>query len=127
MAIVPFANWFTEYENEDETLKAFDRMMMGDPVEDREFWIDRSPYFFVEQIRAPLLMLAGGNDIRCPASETGEIEDRIRSSGGIVEAKIYEDEGHGFLKRENAIDAFERTVAFLEQHLSTSRESLPRT
>lgn len=117
VAIVPFANWFTEYENEDEVLKAFDRMMMGDPVENRDFWIDRSPYFFVDNIRAPLLMLAGGNDIRCPASETRDIAEKIAQRGGTVEYKIYENEGHSFSKRENSIDAFTRTVAFLEHHL----------
>lgn len=117
VAIVPFANWFTEYENEDEILQAFDRMMMGDPVENRDFWIDRSPYFFVQNIRAPLLMLAGGNDIRCPASETVEIAEKILAQGGTVEYKIYENEGHGFMKRENSIDAFTRTVTFLERHL----------
>lgn len=117
VAIVPFANWFTEYENEDEVLKAFDRMMMGDPVENRAFWIDRSPYFFVEQIQAPLLMLAGGNDIRCPASETREIAAKIEEVGGTVEYKIYENEGHAFTKRENSIDAFTRTVEFLIRHL----------
>ncbi|MFM7203354.1 MAG: alpha/beta fold hydrolase [Myxococcota bacterium] len=117
VAIVPFANWFTEYENEDEVLKAFDRMMMGDPVENRAFWIDRSPYFFVDQIKAPLLMLAGGNDIRCPASETREIAAKILERGGTVEYKIYENEGHSFAKRENSIDAFKRTVSFLERHV----------
>ncbi len=123
IAIVPFANWFTEYENEDETLQAFDRMMMGDPEKNRDLWIDRSPYFFVDRITAPLLILAGANDIRCPASETREIEARIRAAGGTVDVKIYEDEGHGFIKRENAIDAFQRRVRFLETHLPV----FPRT
>jgi dipeptidyl aminopeptidase/acylaminoacyl peptidase len=117
VSVVPFANWFTEYENEDETLQAFDRMMMGDPVENRDFWIDRSPYFFVDRIKAPLLMLAGANDIRCPASETLDIEAKIREAGGTVEARIYENEGHGFMKRENSIDAFTRTVSFFARHL----------
>jgi len=119
VAVVPFANWFTEYEKEDEVLQAFDRMMMGDPVENRAFWIDRSPYYFVDRIQAPLLMLAGGNDIRCPASETRELVTRIRDAGGQVEAHIYENEGHGFVKRENSIDAFTRTVSFFERHIGS--------
>jgi dipeptidyl aminopeptidase/acylaminoacyl peptidase len=117
VAIVPFANWFTEYENEDPTLQAYDRMMMGDPVADAEFWRDRSPIFFVDRIRAPLLLLAGANDIRCPPEETQQIVDAIRTAGGVAEAKIYEDEGHGFARRENQIDAFRRTADFLKKYL----------
>jgi len=32
--------------------------LMGNPITDRELWRDRSPIFFAEQIRAPLLLLA---------------------------------------------------------------------
>jgi dipeptidyl aminopeptidase/acylaminoacyl peptidase len=117
VAIVPFANWFTEYENEDEVLQAFDRVFMGDPVEHADRWRDRSPFFFVDNIRAPLLLLAGANDIRCPAEETQQMIDAITGNGGVVEAKIYEGEGHGFVKRENSIDAFRRTADFLDKHV----------
>ena len=117
VAIVPFANWFTEYENEDETLQAFDRVFMGDPIEHAERWRDRSPFFFVDHIRAPLLLLAGANDIRCPAAETQQMADAIKKIGGTAEVVIYEGEGHGFLKRENSIDSFRRTADFLDRHV----------
>ncbi|MDR5683857.1 MAG: S9 family peptidase [Armatimonadota bacterium] len=117
VAIVPFANWFTEYQNEDPTLQAYDRMMMGDPEEDTELWRERSPIFFVDRIRAPLLLLAGANDIRCPPEETRQIVEAVREAGGVAEAKIYDDEGHGFARRENQIDAFRRTADFLSKHL----------
>ena len=117
VAIVPFANWFTEYAHEDPTLQAYDRAMMGDPVEDAGLWRDRSPLFFVDRIRAPLLLLAGANDIRCPAEETQQILEAVRAAGGVAEAKIYEHEGHGFARRENEIDAFQRVAAFLHRHM----------
>ncbi len=121
VAIVPFANWFTEYENEDPTLQAYDRVMMGDPVADAELWRDRSPIFFADRIRAPLLLLAGANDIRCPVEETRQIAEAVRSAGGIVEVKIYENEGHGFSRRENRIDAFRRVADFLRRYLTDGR------
>jgi dipeptidyl aminopeptidase/acylaminoacyl peptidase len=117
VAIVPFANFFTSYKNEDPVLQAYDRALMGDPVKDFELWHDRSPIFFVDRIRAPLLLLAGANDIRCPAEETEQTVEAIRQRGGIVEAKIYESEGHGFARRENEIDAFKRAVTFLQAYL----------
>ncbi|MER3396962.1 MAG: hypothetical protein C4316_00240 [Chloroflexota bacterium] len=117
VAIVPFANWFTEFENEDPTLQAYDRVMMGDPVIDAELWRDRSPIFFADRIKAPLLLLAGANDIRCPVEETRQIAEAVRSAGGVVEVKIYANEGHGFSRRENRIDAFRRVVDFLRRHV----------
>ena len=117
VAIVPFVNWFTEYENEDEVLKAYDRMMMGDPKENEALWRDRSPIFFVDNIRAPLLLLAGANDIRCPAEETEQIVNVLQRKGIYVDYHIYPDEGHSFVKRENQIDAMERVAHFLERVL----------
>lgn len=118
VAIVPFANWFTEYEREDPFLQAYDRSLMGDPVKDEALWRDRSPIFFVDRIRAPLLVLAGGNDIRCPAEETRQFVEAIQKVGGTVEAKIYEDEGHWFSRRENQVDAARRVDTFLLKHLA---------
>ncbi len=113
VAIVPFVNWFTEYENEDPILQAYDRMMMGDPEENADLWRDRSPIFFVDNIRAPLLLLAGENDIRCPAEETRQVAEALQRKGIPVEVKIYEHEGHVFLRREHQIDALERIARFL--------------
>jgi dipeptidyl aminopeptidase/acylaminoacyl peptidase len=115
-AIVPMANWFTAHQNEDPVLKANDEWLMGDSVADRELWLDRSPFFFADRIKAPLLLLAGANDIRCPAEETGQMAEAVRKNGGVVEVKIYENEGHGFARRENDIDAIKQTARFLETH-----------
>lgn len=118
VALVPFANWFTEYEHEDPVLQAYDRMMMGDPVQDAELWRDRSPIFFAERIRAPLLILAGANDIRCPVEEAYQMAEAVRRAGGVAEVHVYPDEGHRLSKRENQLDAFERATNFLRVHLS---------
>jgi len=115
-AIVPMANWFTAHQNEDPVLKANDEWLMGDPVADRQLWRDRSPFFFADHIKAPLLLLAGANDIRCPAEETAQMAETVRKNGGVVEVKIYENEGHGFARRENDIDAIKQTAKFLETH-----------
>jgi dipeptidyl aminopeptidase/acylaminoacyl peptidase len=117
VAIVPFVNWFTELEHEDPVLREWDLATMGDPVANRALYEDRSPINFVDRIRAPLLILAGGNDPRCPRDESDQVVAAIRQRGGVVEYHCYEDEGHGFARIENGIDSFERTVAFLDKHL----------
>ncbi len=73
--------------------------------------------FFVDQIKAPLLLLAGGHDPRCPKEETIQVVDVIKKTGGVADYKIYENEGHGFAKVENQIDAYQRVADCLKAHV----------
>ena len=75
---------------------------------------DRSPIFFVDKIKAPLLLLAGGNDPRCPKTEAQQVADAVKKNGGTAELKIYENEGHGFARVENQLDAYRRVAEFLK-------------
>jgi dipeptidyl aminopeptidase/acylaminoacyl peptidase len=115
--IVPFVNWFTEIENEDPVLQQSDLATMGDVVKNRALYEERSPINFIDQIKAPLLLLAGGHDPRCPKSETQQVVDAIKKRGGTVDYKIYENEGHGFARVENQIDAYKRVADFLLAHV----------
>ncbi|HEX8814059.1 MAG TPA: S9 family peptidase [Terriglobales bacterium] len=115
--IVPFVNWFTEIQNEDPALQQYDRATMGDLENNKERYHDRSPIFFVDQISAPLLLLAGANDPRCPDTESQQVVDAIKKRGGKAELKIYENEGHGFSRVENQIDAYKRASEFIRAHV----------
>ncbi|HKD44631.1 MAG TPA: S9 family peptidase [Candidatus Angelobacter sp.] len=117
VAIVPFVNWFTEIENEDPLLRQYDLATMGDPVKDKSRLRERSPIYFVDQIKAPLLLLAGGNDPRCPHTEAEQVAAAIKKRSGAVEFKVYENEGHGFAKLENQIDAITRVADFLKKYV----------
>jgi dipeptidyl aminopeptidase/acylaminoacyl peptidase len=115
--IVPFVNWFTEIENEDPVLQQSDLATMGDPAKNKTLYEERSPINYVDQIKAPLLLLAGGHDPRCPKSESQQVVDAIKKRGGTVEYKVYENEGHGFARVENQIDAYKRVADFLLAHV----------
>ncbi len=115
--IVPFVNWFTEIENEDPELRQSDLATMGDPVKNKALYEERSPINFIDQVKAPLLLLAGGHDPRCPKSETQQVVDAIKKRGGTVDVKVYENEGHGFARVENQIDAYKRVADFLLAHV----------
>jgi dipeptidyl aminopeptidase/acylaminoacyl peptidase len=114
--IVPFVNWFTEIENEDPALREYDISTMGDPLKDKLRLQERSPINFVDRIKAPLLLLAGGNDPRCPRTEAEQVASAVKKRNGIVELKVYENEGHGFVKVENQIDAYTRLAEFLKKY-----------
>jgi len=115
--IVPFVNWFTEIQNEDPVLQQSDLATMGDLVKNKALYEDRSPINFVDQIKAPLYLLAGGNDPRCPKEETQQVVDAVKKRNGVAEYKVYENEGHGFAKVENQIDAYKRVADFLKAHV----------
>jgi dipeptidyl aminopeptidase/acylaminoacyl peptidase len=116
-AVVPFLNWFTAHANSREDLQHWDKENFGDPERDRELYHERSPFFFLERIAAPVQMICGAHDIRCPASESVQARDRMLALGKECELALYEDEGHSFLKIENVIDANRRQMAFLARLL----------
>ena len=115
--IVPFVNWFTEIENEDPVLRQSDLATMGDLEKNKALYVERSPINFIDQVKAPLLLLAGGHDPRCPKSEAQQVVDSIKKRGGTVEYKVYDNEGHGFARVENQIDAYKRVADFLLAHV----------
>ena len=115
--IVPFVNWFTEIQNEDPVLQQWDLATMGDLEKDKARYQERSPINFVDQIKAPLLLLAGGHDPRCPKTESQQVVEAIKKRGGVVDYKVYENEGHGFARVENQIDAYRRVADFLKSHV----------
>ena len=119
--IVPFVNWFTEIENEDPVLREYDLATMGDPIKEKQRYIDRSPINFVDQIKAPLLILAGGHDPRCPSTESEQVASAVKKRNGVVSLKVYENEGHGFSRLENTIDAYTRVAEFLKKYVPPAK------
>jgi dipeptidyl aminopeptidase/acylaminoacyl peptidase len=110
-------DWLTEQEHEEPALQQYDQSILGDPVKDRKSYEDASPIKYFKDAKAPLLILQGANDIRDPKEEAEQAETILRQEGKVVDSHYYSDEGHGFAKRENQIDAMERTVAWFDRYL----------
>ena len=112
-ALVPFMNWFKSHDDSRDDLQHWNIENMGDPKENYQRWYDASPYFFLDRINAPVQLICGANDPRCPASDSLEARDKLVSLGKEVELLLYEDEGHEFLKIENVLDAESRRIEFI--------------
>ena len=112
-AVVPFMNWFASHENSREDLQHWNIENMGDPQENHEKWYNHSPYFFLDRICAPVQLICGGNDPRCPASDSLDARDKLVELDKDVELVVYKEEGHSFLKIDNLIDSEVRRVEFL--------------
>src|SRR5215472_3825628 len=110
-------DWLTEQEHEEPTLQQYDQSILGDPVKDRKSYEDASPIKYFKNAKAPLLILQGTNDIRDPKEEAEQAETILKKEGKVVDAHYYPDEGHGFAKRENQIDAMQRTVDWFDRYL----------
>jgi len=110
-------DWLTEQEHETPLLQQYDQSILGDPVKDRKVYEDASPKKYLANAKAPLLVLQGENDITDPKEEAEQVVAILRNAGVTVDAHYYSDEGHGFLKRENQIDAMQRTVEWFDRYL----------
>lgn len=72
-------------------------------------------------MRCPLLVIQGGQDPRVNRQESEQWVQAMRARGVEVEYCVYEDEGHGFTKRSNQLEAWQRTADFLIARLTGER------
>ena len=89
---------------------------------DLEILRDLSPINYVDRIEAPLLVIHGKNDPRVPVSEAEQIVNALRSRGKVVEAIIFDDEGHGISKLHNRVRAYSAVVKFFEKYVASRAE-----
>ena len=78
-----------------------------------EFMRSRSPLFFADRVRVPLLIAQGANDPRVKKAESDQFVAALRGRGIPVEYVVYDNEGHGFARPENRLDYYRRVEAFL--------------
>lgn len=113
-------NWLTMLKHEEPFLRQYEKSLLGDPVKDRQVYIDDSPITYIKHARAPLLVLQGDNDIRVPKEEAEQVIHIMKKNGHTVSAHFYPHEGHGFVRREDRIDALERTLAWFAKYLKNT-------
>ena len=71
----------------------------------------------VADIRRPLLVIQGANDPRVTKAESDQIVAALRARGVTVEYLVKDDEGHGFVKPENRLEAYGAIERFFATHL----------
>jgi dipeptidyl aminopeptidase/acylaminoacyl peptidase len=115
--IVGIANFVTFLENTGDWRRELREAEYGSLDDDREFLESVSPINNVGEIEAPLFVLHGANDPRVPVGEAEQIVEELEERGVPVRKLIFEDEGHGFAKLENRIEAYRAIVDFLDEHV----------
>ncbi|MEZ4668020.1 MAG: prolyl oligopeptidase family serine peptidase [Anaerolineae bacterium] len=112
MAGVPVADMVMGYEDESETLRGLDRALMGGtPEEVPERYRASSPITYAEAVRAPVMIIQGENDTRCPPRPVRAYEAKMRALGKSIEVHWY-DGGHSALAQELDIEHQELMLKF---------------
>jgi len=96
------------------------RMMkrfVGDPEEDADLLRERSPMTYIDNVTTPLLVIQGAKDPRVVQPESDQLVEKLRSLGRDVDYIVFEDEGHGFTKRQNELKAYRASAEWLERYL----------
>jgi dipeptidyl aminopeptidase/acylaminoacyl peptidase len=70
------------------------------------------------------MVLQGANDPRVLQVESDEIVEAARANGVPVEYIVFEDEGHGFMKKENQLEGYKAILEFLDRHLMGATETI---
>jgi dienelactone hydrolase len=118
VAAVPVADYVAAYEDEMEGLRAFDRSLFGgSPQEVPAKFRESSPITYVEQVKAPVLIMAGENDPRCPIRQIDNYLARLSELGKPHEVYRY-DAGHGSLVVEERIRQMAMEMEFARKHLT---------
>jgi len=91
---------------------------MGDPTTaDSVRLYNISPVFHAHKVKNPIMVLQGANDPRVLKIESDDIVAGIKANGITVEYVVFDDEGHGFRKKENKIEGYGKILTFLETYL----------
>jgi dipeptidyl aminopeptidase/acylaminoacyl peptidase len=93
--------------------------MMGSPDDPARIEAYRrgSPVYRAERIQAPVLILHGRKDKRVVPLMTERMVEALEIEGKRHEVHWYDEEAHGWERRENQRDSHERILAFLKTHL----------
>jgi dipeptidyl aminopeptidase/acylaminoacyl peptidase len=117
VAEVPVADYLAAYEDEMEGLRAYDRALFGgSPDEVHDVYVRSSPITYVDAVAAPVLVVAGANDPRCPIRQIENYLGRLDELGKDHEVYRF-DAGHGSLVIEETIRQMEVALSFALRHV----------
>ncbi len=116
VAGVPVADYVAAFEDEAPGLQALDRALFGGtPAEIPDVYHERNPLTYADALAAPLLILAGEHDSRCPIRQIWNYVGRLRARG--VEPRVYTyATGHASFDIEERV----RQAAIVLDHLAAT-------
>jgi acetyl esterase/lipase len=120
VAGIPVADYIESYDDMSPLLQAYDRSLLGGtPAELPELMRDRNPINFADGVLAPLLILAGEHDSRCPIRQVLLYVDKLKELGKPPELYLFST-GHGSFDVEERIRQLRIILDFLERSVPST-------
>lgn len=110
-------NLTTSWAQCNRWVRWYTESIIGHPATNQQVYQAGSPLFQVDSVHKPVLILHGLEDTIVSPHASEEWANALRLAGKTYEYKTYAGEPHGFLKRENILDAYRRIEQFLDWHL----------
>lgn len=110
-------NFKTFFANTEPWMAAISKIEYGDPDTEGDLLDSLSPIFKIDRVTAPTLVLHGANDTNVPVVEAEQVVEGLKRRGVPVEYILFPDEGHGFQKEANRIQAAVSIVKWFVQYL----------
>lgn len=116
----------TMFDKSKPHFKYFLTLHMGPYEQNKDLWDDRSAMTHIEKITAPIQMIHGVNDPRCPIEESRQFRDKLIEMGwkestegeNTFEYVEFTDEGHGaFSDIAMRIRTFKLFIDFFKRRL----------
>ncbi|HPZ07763.1 MAG TPA: S9 family peptidase [Candidatus Eremiobacteraeota bacterium] len=108
-------NLETFYKNTTAWMKALliDKYGFKEPEEDKKFYYERSPINFVENLKAPLLLIYNEEDVRVPKDEMDQLINKLKKYDKEFDVLVFSKEGHTSLKPESEVRRYKVMAKFL--------------
>jgi dipeptidyl aminopeptidase/acylaminoacyl peptidase len=117
VTICGVVNFETFFANTEPWMSAISKIEYGDPETEADLLRELSPIHRIDRVRAPTLVLHGANDTNVPVVEAEQVAESLRARDVPVELVLFPDEGHGFTKTANKIEAAVATVRWFVRYL----------
>jgi len=110
-------NFETFFEQTEPWMAEISKIQYGDPETQKELLRDLSPIHKLDHVTAATIVLHGANDTNVPVVEAEQVVENLEKQGIPVKYVLFPDEGHGFYKEPNRIQATVETVRWFVEHL----------
>ena len=111
-------NWS---DAQDMSLKFGMPVLIGDPVKDKAMMQANSPLLRAAEVKRPLLMAYGEDDVRVPMVHGTRFRDAVKQTNPDVEWVNYIREGHGWRQLKTNLDFWGRVERFLDKNIGADK------